>query len=104
VTIDEAIKKISKIRGVTYKRVWRDKDDQIVRISPNKDYGFVAQEVEVVFPEAVILEEGKNFRTVKYAEIVSASIQAINEQKLILDESEKRLEFLENRAKEKGLI
>jgi hypothetical protein len=57
-----------------------------------------------VFPEAVILESATNFRTVKYAEIVSASIQAINEQKLILDESENRLEFLENKAKEKGLI
>jgi hypothetical protein len=104
IQIDEAIQKISKIRGVTYKRVWRNADNEIVRISPNKDYGFVAQEIEVVIPEAVIVEKKNNFRLVKYAELVSISIQAINEQKIILDESERKLEYLENKVKERGLI
>jgi hypothetical protein len=102
--ITEAINKISKIRGVTYKRVWRNEQGEIIRISPNKDYGFVAQEIENVIPEMVILEPETDFRTVKYAELVSVCIQAINEQKQILNESEKNLEILETRAKEKGLI
>ena len=102
--ITEAIEKINKIRGVTYKRVWRNEEGEIIRISPNKDYGFVAQELENVIPETVILEPETDFRTVKYAELVSICIQAINEQKEILNNSEINLEILETRAKEKGLI
>ena len=45
-----------------------------------------------------------NFGTVLYGNLISVSIQAIKEQKIILDESERRLEVLEERAKEKGLI
>jgi hypothetical protein len=36
--------------------------------------------------------------------LISVSIQAIKEQKLLLDDSEQRLEILEGKAKEKGLI
>jgi hypothetical protein len=103
-TITEAINKIMKIRGVTYRRVWRNDDGEIIRTSDNIDYGFVAQELEEVIPEVVLLDKEKDFRTVKYAEIVSLCVKAINEQKLILDESEKKLEILETKAKEKGLI
>jgi hypothetical protein len=74
-----------KIRGVSYKRVWRDTDGEIIRVSPSIDYGFVAQELEDVIPEAVILDEKNDFRTVRYSELVSLCIKAINEQKLILD-------------------
>jgi hypothetical protein len=36
--------------------------------------------------------------------LIAVSIQAIKEQKLLLDDSEKRLGTLEERVKEKGLI
>jgi hypothetical protein len=104
VQITDAINKISKIRGVTYRRIWRDENDEIIKVSENIDYGFVAQELEDVIPEVVILDEENDFRTVKYAELVSICIEAINEQKAILDQSENRLKFLEEEAIKKGLI
>jgi hypothetical protein len=43
-------------------------------------------------------------KKVKYYEIISLCIEAIKEQDIELSETENRLEYLENRAKEKGLI
>jgi hypothetical protein len=99
-----SIEKINQIRGVTYTRIWTDEEGNIVRRSPKKDYGFVAQELEFVIPESVILDKIKDFRTVKYSELVSICIESIKDQKKLLADSEERLEKLEIRAKEKGLI
>ena len=55
-------------------------------------------------PEAVYYSGENKFGSVLYGHLISVSIQAIKEQKIILDESERRLEVLEERAKEKGLI
>jgi hypothetical protein len=99
-----SIEKINQIRGVTYTRIWTDEEGNIIRRSPKKDYGFVAQELEFVIPESVILDKRDDFRTVRYSELVSICIESIKDQKKLLSDSEERLEKLEIRAKEKGLI
>jgi hypothetical protein len=99
-----SIEKINQIRGVKYTRIWTDEEGNIIRRSPRKDYGFVAQELEFVIPESVILDKREDFRTVKYSELVSICIESIKDQKKLLTDSEERLEKLEIRAKEKGLI
>ena len=57
-----------------------------------------------MIPEAVRFSGEKHFGTVFYPQVIAVSIQAVKEQKLLLDDSEKRLEILEGKAKEKGLI
>ena len=87
------------MRGVQF--LWKKQND-----SENKvDIGFIAQEVEKIFPELVFKENNEfNLKKVKYYEIVSICLEAIKEQDVELTESENRLEYLENRIKEKGLI
>jgi hypothetical protein len=87
------------MRGVEF--IWKKQND-----SENKvDIGFIAQEVEKIFPELVFKENNEfNLKKVKYYEIVSICLEAIKEQDVELTESENRLEYLENRIKEKGLI
>jgi hypothetical protein len=87
------------MRGVEF--LWKKQND-----SENKvDIGFIAQEVEKIFPELVFKENNEfNLKKVKYYEIVSICLEAIKEQDVELTESENRLEYLENRIKEKGLI
>ena len=99
-----SIEKITQIRGVTYTRIWTDEEGNIIRRSPKKDYGFVAQELEFVIPESVILDKRDDFRNVRYSELVSICIESIKDQKKLLSDSEERLKKLEIRAKEKGLI
>jgi hypothetical protein len=87
------------MRGVEF--LWKKQNDSESTI----DIGFIAQEVEKIFPELVFSEHNElGLKKVKYYEIVSICLEAIKEQDIELSESENRLEYLENRIKEKGLI
>jgi hypothetical protein len=99
-SVDNALDKVLKMRGVEF--IWKkpntDGDNTI-------DIGFIAQEVAEIFPELVF--SGNNttdMKKVKYHEIVSICLEAIKEQFEELNESETKLEYFENRIKEKGLI
>jgi hypothetical protein len=70
---------------------------------PMDDIGFIAQELKEIVPEFVFGNEESYFR-VKYSDIVALCIEAIKEQSVLLDIKENKLEILEQRAKEKGLI
>jgi transketolase C-terminal domain/subunit len=70
ITIDNALDKIEKLRGVYYNRI----DDE----TKTRRLGVVAQEVQEVFPEVVI--EGEDGLMVSYGNMVGVLIQAIKEQ------------------------
>jgi hypothetical protein len=90
------------MRGVSF--VWKKPVDTIDKTEVF-DIGFIAQELERTVPELVFSEDKKtHLKKVKYYEIISLCIEAIKEQDVELIESENRLEYLENRIKEKGLI
>ena len=89
------------MRGVSF--IWKKPANDIDRIETS-DIGFVAQEIERTVPELVFSEDIKtHLKKVKYYEIISLCIEAIKEQDVELEKSEKRLEYFENRIKEKGL-
>jgi hypothetical protein len=90
------------MRGVSF--IWKKPTNDIDRIETS-DIGFVAQEIERTIPELVFSEDKKtHLKKVKYYEIISLCIEAIKEQDVELEKSENRLEYFENRIKEKGLI
>jgi len=90
------------MRGVSF--IWKKPADFIDKTEVS-DIGFVAQEIERTVPELVFSKDEKtHLKKVKYYEIISLCIEAIKEQDVELIESENRLEYLENRIKEKGLI
>ena len=91
-----------KTRGVSY---YLKKDE----IKPELlQIGFIAQELQLVFPEMVVENKNENgdssILSIRYDTIISASLEAIKEQSLILDYHEKNLYRLELIAKEKGII
>jgi hypothetical protein len=75
VTIDSALEKVMKLRGVYYSR---NEDDQ-------RRVGVIAQEVEDILPEVVFTDssEDKN-KSVSYGNIVGLLIEAIKEQQEII--------------------
>lgn len=78
ITIDNALEKVNKLRGVYYKRnKILDKDENIDRVH----IGLIAQEVEKIIPESVIInEESKEkYRSVIYQNMVGLLIEAIKE-------------------------
>jgi hypothetical protein len=87
VTIDNALDKIKKLRGVEY--VWNAGYRK-----GKKDLGLIAQEVEEVLPEIVhehempLMEdgvEGEVYKTVDYEKMVGVLIEAMKEQQTQID-------------------
>ncbi len=63
--------------------------------STHKTMGFIAQEVEKLFPDLVTEKEG--YKTLSYATFSVLAIKAIQEQQQIIDQLVARIEALENK-------
>jgi hypothetical protein len=76
-TIENALDKISQLRGVSYE--WLDK----ARFGSSTEIGVIAQEVEQVVPEVV--SSGGAYKSVKIANLVGLLIEAVKELKTKVD-------------------
>jgi hypothetical protein len=113
VTIDNAISKIQKLRGVTY--TWNDEKVNIVKErAGTKDIGLIAQEVEAVEPLFITEyqsqlntpsndpEEAKNFvpemsetyKTIKYEKLVALLVEGMKEQQNQIEDLKNKLDLL----------
>jgi hypothetical protein len=98
--IEDSLNKVLKMRGVSF--IWGENDNSP---SYGKDIGFIAQEVAHVLPELVFKSKKENsFYQVKYNDVIALCLEAIKEQSRLIDLKEERLEKLENKVKEKGLV
>lgn len=96
VLIADPIKKIMKIRGVTFD--WTDKqindrggeDDFFVR---KHDIGVIAQEIEEILPEIVATRDN-GYKAVRYEKIVPLLIECIKEQQTQINQILDRLSCL----------
>jgi hypothetical protein len=85
VVIDDALQKVSQLRGVTFDRT--DVEE------PLRQTGVIAQEVEKVLPEAVITAEDEmQTKSVAYGNMVGLLIEAIKELKTEVDDLKKQLD------------
>ncbi len=96
VTIDSALDKIKKLRGVEY--TWNTGSRK-----GKRDLGLIAQEVEEVLPEIVHehemplmqdAEEGEVYKTVDYEKMVGVLIEAMKDQQKQIEELKSRLDGL----------
>ena len=80
-TIDDALYKVTKLRGVSY----------VNKVTKRKSIGVIAQEIEEVLPEVVEMTGDANYKSVAYGNIVGVLIEAIKELKTELDDVKKKL-------------
>ena len=93
-TIDGALDKVLKLRGVEY--TWNETSKK-----GQKDLGVIAQEVEEVLPEIVqekemVLLDEKVYKTVDYEKLTAVLIEAVKEQ-------QKEIEKLKEKVNSKSL-
>ena len=82
--IDNALEKVSQLRGVTFNRT--DTEE------PHRQTGVIAQEVEKVLPEAVITADDEmQTKSVAYGNMVGLLIEAIKELKTEVNDLKKQL-------------
>lgn len=87
--IDNALSKVSRLRGVTYN--WRKDEFADKKFSDKNQLGLIAQEVEAIVPQ-VVNTDVNGFKSVEYSKLVALLIEAIKEQ-------EKKINALENENK-----
>jgi hypothetical protein len=97
-TLTGSLEKIKQLRGVNF--TWLDTESR----GSDTHLGFIAQEVEPYFPEAVgdgglpnpNDENDEPYKNVSYATLVPALVEAIKELSSELDAAKARIETLEN--------
>jgi len=95
----EALTKILKLRGVNY--LWND-DKTGMKRPENIQTGFIAQEIQEVFPEKVITDNQGYLQTAygDYDPIIFQAIKALNEKLEKLEKENQELKKLINKTKQ----
>ena len=81
-TIDNALDKVTKLRGVTYNR--KDTEDKSTKI------GVIAQEIEKILPEVVETDK-KGLKSVAYGNVVGVLIEAVKELTAEVEQLKKQI-------------
>lgn len=87
-TIDSALDKVLKLRGVEFNKIGKKK----------KEIGVIAQEIEKVFPEVVSTDD-EGMKSVAYGNIVGALIEGMKEQQKQIEALTDIVEELTKRIK-----
>jgi hypothetical protein len=85
-TIDNALNKVSQLRGVFY--------DKIDEVEKGRQTGVIAQEINEVLPEVVTYAADVDEYGVKYGNIVGVLIEAIKEQQQQIEDLKQQINYL----------
>lgn len=94
VPMENSLSNILKINGVHY--YWKQEEFPEKHFSDKNQIGFIAQEIEKIFPEMVITDE-KGFKSVDYARLTPVLVEAIKELNLRNEKLESKNQKLESR-------
>ncbi|MDG0817023.1 tail fiber domain-containing protein [Bdellovibrio svalbardensis] len=70
ITLPDALAKVLQLRGVSF--VWKSNDEKTV--------GFIAQEVEKIYPELVKTDRKSGYKAVQYGNIVAILVEALKQE------------------------
>jgi len=83
ISIDSPLNKVMQINGVYFN--WKVDEYPEKNFSPDRNIGFIAQEIETILPEVVQTDE-TGYKTVNYANITALLVEAIKEQQKQIEE------------------
>jgi hypothetical protein len=83
VTLNGALKNVLSLRGVSYN--WKKDEFPEKNFSNEKQIGFIAQELEKIYPE-LVSTGADGYKGVDYARLTPALVEAIKEQQKEIDE------------------
>ena len=93
-TIDNALDKVTQLRGVYYNRIESAAPDKSLK----RESGVIAQEVEEVFPEVVTYAEDKDEYGVSYGNFAGLFIEAFKEMKKEIEDLKKEIAELKGQS------
>ena len=92
--LQNSLAKILSLNGVSYD--WRTKEFPARGFDETKQLGFIAQEVEKVFPE-VVRTGSDGFKGVDYVKLIPALVEALKAQQKQIDELKEELKQVKNK-------
>lgn len=92
--LPNALTNVMKLQGVNYN--WKVKDFPEKQFTDTKQIGFIAQELEKIYPEMVITDK-EGYKSVDYSRLTPVLVEAIKEQQKQIKELQDRLEKLEKK-------
>lgn len=96
-TMDHALERVGKLRGVEYQ--WNDAAKQTRNLPEGQQVGLLAQEVREVVPQAVI-ERSDGFLAVDYARLVPLLIEGMKEQQKQIEMQQDQIEQLQRKLEQ----
>jgi len=95
ITVDNALDKVSKLRGVYYNRIdsYDEKYD-----TEKRQIGVIAQEVNLVLPEVVTYAKDVDEYGVQYGNMAGLFIEAIKEMKTKIEALEQEIKILKGKT------
>lgn len=87
--IGNALSNVMKMNGLTYN--WRVEEFPDQKFTTDKQIGFIAQDLEKIYPELVITDKN-GYKSVDYAKLTPILVEAMKEQ-------QKKIEGLESQVK-----
>lgn len=83
-SIESPLERILSLRGVAF--TWRDAEFPDLNLEHGRDFGVLAQELAVVFPELVTQDPETGFLQVDYEGLIPVLIEAIRQQQQQIEE------------------
>ena len=93
-TISDALSMVSSLNGVTYK--YRTEEFADKNFTDGRSYGFIAQELQKVMPEAV-KEDNDGYLAVNYSAVIPVLTNAIQDQQAIIEQQDAEMDALKDR-------
>ena len=86
-SMDNTLEKVMKLRSVSYN--WKSNPK-----STYKDFGFIAQEVESIFPEVVFTNPTDGYMGINYDRFISILTKSIQQQQQIIESQKSEIQAL----------
>lgn len=92
--IENPLQKVTQLKGLHY--YWKTDEYKENNFSTERQVGFVAQEIEKIFPE-MVFTDAQGYKSVDYARLTPVLVEAIKELKILNEELTNKNEKLEGR-------
>jgi len=93
--ISDPLARVLTLHGIQF--YWNENASTELELSNRPQVGFIAQEVELVFPELVIIDPQTGYKTIDYAKLTPILVEAVREQQTRIEELEQEVEALQKK-------
>ena len=87
-SIDGSLSKLMQVEGYSYD--WKKEEFKDKHFNDKKQYGVIAQEIEVLYPE-LIHEDKEGYKSVNYIGLIPIMIEGMKEQQKLIEELQKEI-------------